>query len=197
MNDDARLERIFSDALAESAPSRAPDRLRADIKHAVSQTRPRPRWLATLKEPPMQYTKSVAVGSPMARLSATPARRAVWIMLVVGLTIALAAAAIVVGSRVLRDTGPDHLNSVVVVPTLSLEQSWDKATTPDLDQPSGMDVGPDGNLYVVNAGTDEILVLDPRTATSSAAGDPTARAPASSSSTAMSRIRTTHSAASP
>ncbi len=34
------------------------------------------------------------------------------------------------------------------------------ARTSSLDQPSGMDVGPDGRLYVVNALKDEIVVLD-------------------------------------
>src|SRR5436853_1539544 len=37
------------------------ERLRADIKHAVSQTRPRPRWLATLREAPMHTLSTAAV----------------------------------------------------------------------------------------------------------------------------------------
>ena len=63
MNDDARLERIFSDALAESAPSRAPDRLRADIKHTVSQTRPRPRWRPASETGPTERRTPCLVAS--------------------------------------------------------------------------------------------------------------------------------------
>ena len=161
MNDDARLERIFADALSQTAPSRAPDRLRAAITTSVHQTRPRPRWLALLKEPPMQYTQSAAVGLPLARFSSRSARRVVWVMLLVGLTIALAGAAFVVGSRLLRGNDPNGFNGAVMVPTLALDQTWDATTIDGLALPSGMDFGPDGNLYVVNAGAGEIVVLDP------------------------------------
>jgi hypothetical protein len=83
MNDDARLERIFSDALAVAAPSRAPDRLRIQINTAVSQTRPRPRWLALVKEPPMRIPARVTVRSPTLRLASVLA-------LTLALTLALA-----------------------------------------------------------------------------------------------------------
>jgi outer membrane protein assembly factor BamB len=43
---------------------------------------------------------------------------------------------------------------------LELVATFDKASS-ELDQPSGMDVGPEGDLYVVNALMSEILVLDP------------------------------------
>ena len=97
----------------------------------------------------------------MARLSSTPARRAVWIMLLVALTTAVAAATIIVGSRFLRDPGPDLFRGGVVVPTLALDQTWDKSTNPALDAMSGIAVGPDGNLYVVSQFASEILVLSP------------------------------------
>jgi hypothetical protein len=161
MNDDARLERLFADALTQAAPPRAPEGLRLQIKASVRQTRPRPRWLALLKEPPMHLQMTVAVGSPMARLSSTPARRAVWIMLLVALTTALAAATIIIGSRFLRDPGPDLFRGGVVVPTLALDQTWDESTNPALDAVSGIAVGPDGNLYVVSQFASEILVLSP------------------------------------
>ena len=94
MNDDARLERLFADALAQAAPTREPP-TRLRIRHQTTARRrgPRPRWLALIKEPPMHLDTAVAVGSPMARLSSTPARRAVWIMLMVALSVAVAAAA--------------------------------------------------------------------------------------------------------
>jgi DNA-binding beta-propeller fold protein YncE len=47
-----------------------------------------------------------------------------------------------------------------MAPALELIATFDAASS-GLDQPSGMDVGPDGNLYVVNALKDEIVVLDP------------------------------------
>ena len=46
------------------------------------------------------------------------------------------------------------------MPTLALDQTWDASTIEGLSLPSGMDIGPDGNLYVVNAGAGEIIVLD-------------------------------------
>ena len=63
MNDDARLERLFADALTDLAPARAPGRLRIDITDATARKRPRPRWLAVMKEPPMRDSSTLAVGS--------------------------------------------------------------------------------------------------------------------------------------
>ena len=54
MNDDARFERLFADGLTGLAPSRAPDGLGSTIKTTTSRMRPRPRWLALIKEPPMR-----------------------------------------------------------------------------------------------------------------------------------------------
>jgi hypothetical protein len=92
MSDDARLARIFSDALAESAPGRASDRLRTEIKSTMSRTRPRPRWLALLKEPPMRTTSGVAVGSPTLRLASIMAAT---------IALLLAAAAVTAGGATL------------------------------------------------------------------------------------------------
>jgi Tol biopolymer transport system component len=104
VNDDARLERIFSDALAESAPSRAPDRLRADIQHVVGQTRPRPRWLATLREAPMHTLSTAAVGRSTARRSATIPLRMAWLLIITLLMVVLAAGGLIVGSRLFQAT---------------------------------------------------------------------------------------------
>jgi parallel beta-helix repeat protein len=71
MSDDARVERLFIDGLTDLAPSRAPGALRYDITQATAGTRPRPRWLADLKEPPMRTSSSLTVGSPTARVAAT------------------------------------------------------------------------------------------------------------------------------
>jgi outer membrane protein assembly factor BamB len=43
---------------------------------------------------------------------------------------------------------------------MELLATWDATTIDGLDHPTSMAVGPDGNLYVVNALKDEILVLD-------------------------------------
>jgi outer membrane protein assembly factor BamB len=46
---------------------------------------------------------------------------------------------------------------------LELVATFDAQTTAGLDLPSGIAVGPGGELYVVNAGTHEVLVLEPGT----------------------------------
>ena len=69
MNDDIRLERLFEDGLHDLAPSRAPDRLRTSIKSETGGVRPRPRWLALIKEPPMRTNSRLAVGSPTWRVA--------------------------------------------------------------------------------------------------------------------------------
>jgi hypothetical protein len=70
MNDDTRFELFLEDSLRELAPNRAPDRLRTTIKTESSRMRPRPRWLALVKEPPMRTSSALAVGSPTVRLAA-------------------------------------------------------------------------------------------------------------------------------
>ena len=97
-----------------------------------------------------------------ARSSTAPPLRAAWMLLLVGLlTAALVTSLVIVGSLVLRDDGPDGLNGGLMVPTLALDSTWDTATIPGLSVPAGMDVGPDGNLYVVSAGSHEVIVVDP------------------------------------
>ena len=70
MNDDARYERLYADVLGNVVPSRAPAELRFAIKSSTSRMRPRPHWLAVLKEPPMRISSTVVVGSPTARTAA-------------------------------------------------------------------------------------------------------------------------------
>lgn len=70
MIDDPHTERSITDLLADSAPARAPARLRTDIRCIARSNRQRRRWIALLKEPPMRLSNRVAVGSPMARLAA-------------------------------------------------------------------------------------------------------------------------------
>jgi parallel beta-helix repeat protein len=104
MNDDARSERLLANGLADLAPTRAPGRLSTTITAETARTRPRPRWLAVLKEPPMRISSTLAVGSPTARVAAIVAAT-----LLIGAAVAGAGIA---GSRILGADG-----SIVVDPS--------------------------------------------------------------------------------
>ena len=69
MSDDLSFERLLADMLADSAPTRTPDRLVPDILAAAHRTRRRPRWLALVTERPMRRRAEVLVGSPALRLA--------------------------------------------------------------------------------------------------------------------------------
>jgi len=97
MNDDARYEQLFAEALADLAPTRAPDWLKTEIKQATSRARPRPRWLAVIKEPPMRVSSALAVGSPTARVAVILAATVLMAAAVAGAGIA--------GSRLLAADG--------------------------------------------------------------------------------------------
>ena len=102
--------------------------------------------------------------------TATPLRGA-WVLLLIGLLVAaLVASLVIVGSRApaRRETRWAERRS----PRAHARARPTRGTrrrSPGLSQPSGLDVGPDGNLYVVNAGKDEILV-SPRRRRPSALG---------------------------
>jgi len=98
MNDDFRFERLFEDGLHELAPRRAPDRLRTKVKAETSEVRPRARWLALIKEPPMRINSRTAAGSPTARVAA--------IMVATLLATLLVISAGVAGARLLAADGP-------------------------------------------------------------------------------------------
>ena len=98
MNDDARFERLFADGLHELTPRRAPDRLRTQIKAATDEVRPRPRWLALIKEPPMRTNSRLAVGSPTARVAA--------IMVATLLAAVMLVSAGIAGSQIFAATSP-------------------------------------------------------------------------------------------
>jgi hypothetical protein len=98
MNDDARFERIFGDALHDIAPSHAPDRLRTQIKAETDAVRPRSRWLALIKEPPMRSNSRLAVGSPTWRVAAVIVATLLLAIMVVGASFA--------GAQILAEDGP-------------------------------------------------------------------------------------------
>ena len=68
MNDPREVERRIVAWMDATGQARAP-RVAVDAAIATtSQRRPRPRWLALMKEPPMYRSNGVAVGSPPIRL---------------------------------------------------------------------------------------------------------------------------------
>jgi len=89
MRPDIGLERRAAVVLSDDTGISPPERLIEDILATTGRVRPRPRWLALLKEPPMRIESRVAIGSPTARL-----------MLILALTLALlvAASALAVGA---------------------------------------------------------------------------------------------------
>jgi DNA-binding beta-propeller fold protein YncE len=146
------FERQLPDGLADLAGARMPGYL-DDILEVTGRTRQRPRWTFFERWLPVSVITNASRSAPL---------RAAWTLLVVGLlTVALAVGLAFAGSQLLRENDPTRLNGGLLVPTVELDQTWDAAAITGLSQPSGLDVGPDGNLYVVNAGASEILVLDP------------------------------------
>jgi hypothetical protein len=94
MNDERILEREVAALFADSAPPRGPEDLLDHVFHATSRTRPRPDWLALIKEPPMRLSTGVAVGSPTVRV--------VTVLLTTLLLAILATGAVVTGAALLN-----------------------------------------------------------------------------------------------
>jgi len=92
MNDD-RFERDVASVFAGMAPTHSPDGLLDDVFLTTGRMRPRPRWLALIKEPPMRQSSRVAVGSPAFRL--------VSVTLLTLVLLLLSLVAVGVGARVL------------------------------------------------------------------------------------------------
>ena len=94
MNATHDLERDLSRWMEAVAPTRAPDHVAPAIVARTRSTRPRPRWLARLLEPPMQTQLSLGRSLGFGR-SARP-------ILVVLLIVAVLAGAAYVGSQLLQ-----------------------------------------------------------------------------------------------
>jgi len=69
MIDDQQIEREVASVFTGMAPSRGPDALLDDVFLTTGRMRPRPRWLALIKEPPMRTSTRVTVGSPTFRVA--------------------------------------------------------------------------------------------------------------------------------
>ena len=104
MNDDLRVRRAVDAFLADAAPSHGPHDLLDDVFLSTSRMRPRRRWLALLKEPPMRYDFHLVTGSPALRLAAIIAMT---VSLVLGLTAIVAGAATLLPSPSVDD-GPHN-----------------------------------------------------------------------------------------
>ena len=153
MNDHDRTSRQLAAGLVDLAGTSAPD-YRNDILGRVARTRQRPAWTFPERWIPMALVTH--------RTRTAPPLRSAWTLLLIGLlTLALVASLVIAGSMLLRQRPDDQLQGTVMVPTLEADATWDATAIEGLSIPVGMDIGPDGNLYVVNAGTSEVLVLDP------------------------------------
>jgi Tol biopolymer transport system component len=94
MNAPYDIERDLTQWMAAVVPTRAPDNLAPSVVASTRSMRPRPGWLARLKEPPMQAQLSL-------RNHLAPGR-SVRLVLVALVILALLAGGIIVGSRLLR-----------------------------------------------------------------------------------------------
>jgi dipeptidyl aminopeptidase/acylaminoacyl peptidase len=97
MNTNNDLQRQVTRVFADAAPTGYPDELLARVLTTTSRTRPRPTWLADLKEPPMRIPARVVVGSPTLRLAS---------ILALTLALILAAAGVVVAGASLLPSQP-------------------------------------------------------------------------------------------
>lgn len=97
MNNDHDLQRRISGVFADEAPSGYPEELLGRVLTTTSRTRPRPTWLANIKEPPMRIPARVVVGSPTLRLAT---------ILALTIALALALAGAVAGAASLLPSEP-------------------------------------------------------------------------------------------
>jgi hypothetical protein len=161
MNNDVRSGHPLGEVLGDSAPSRAPERLRRDVFSAIDQVQPRPRWLALMKEPPMRLSSRVAIGSPAVRLT--------YLIALGALVVMLAAGGVVAGASLVPSPAPVPAPCAhVVCPVAPLAEGRTGATATRL---------PDGRVLVIGGGTQNWSVFpltaelwDPATATFRPAG---------------------------
>jgi DNA-binding beta-propeller fold protein YncE len=138
-------------ALSDLAMTSRPD-YRDDLVRRTANTRQRPVWTFLERWLPMSLVT--------ARHSTAPPMRAAWtLLLVAAITTALVAGLAIAGSVFLREARTDRLNGLI--PVLVTDEAWATSSNAGLSVPTDLDLGPDGNLYVVNSGADEIVVIDP------------------------------------
>jgi streptogramin lyase len=141
----------LAQSLADLAGTSRPD-YRDDLFGRTARTRQRPAWAFIERWLPMTFVTT-------RHLTAPPLRAAWTLLLIAALTAALVAGLAIAGALVLRQDRPDQLNGLV--PTLVRDEGWDGVGLAVLSVPMGLDVGPDGSIYIANTGSNEIVVLEP------------------------------------
>ncbi len=161
MSGDHRPDRSLAELLGDIAPDHAPARLRRDFLAAMDGVRPRPRWFALIKEPPMRLSARVAVGSPTFRLVSLTA-------IAMALILALGAAVVTAASLLPSPKPVPTACAAVVCPVAPLAEPRSSATATRLA---------DGTVLVIGGGTKFWSVLpataelwDPATETFRTAG---------------------------
>ena len=109
MNEHIAFERFVADQFAERGSASLPARSVDDILTEARRMRPLPRWLATIKEPPMRISSRVAVGSPTARVAALAAATILLILLAAGAIVG--GASLLAGRRARLVVDPDDPNA--------------------------------------------------------------------------------------
>jgi hypothetical protein len=98
MNENTDFERYLAEAFDRQGPVRpVPEVIHDDLLSRAGKSRQLPGWLASIKEPPMRISNSLAVGSPTMRVAAVMAATLLLALLVAGAGIA--------GSRLLASDG--------------------------------------------------------------------------------------------
>jgi hypothetical protein len=89
MNDSTSFERYVAEAFEREGPGRqVPAAIHDDLLSRAGTSRQLPSWLASIKEPPMRISNTIAVGSPTARVVAIMAATLLLMLLVAGAGIA-------------------------------------------------------------------------------------------------------------
>lgn len=152
--DDQLFDHQLAAWLAEEAGARNPDYL-GEVLQRLDEVGQRRAWASLERWLPMTVITSPA---PSARWRVT------WTALVLALVSLIVASVVIVGSLVQRSNDADPTLQALV-PTLQLEETWHPtpplSETARLDEPMVGGVDADGNLYLVNGGTNHVLVIDP------------------------------------
>ena len=132
MNDKTSFERYVIEAFDHEGTGRpVPDAIHDDLITRAGRQRQWPTWLASVKEPPMRLSNSLAVGSPTVRVAAIVAATLLLILSV--------AAAGIAGTRLLAASG-----DIVVDP----DGNGDYTTINE-----AVAAADDGDTVVIKAGT--------------------------------------------
>jgi parallel beta-helix repeat protein len=132
MNDNTFFERYVAEAFDREGSGRpVPDAIHDDLITRAGRQRQWPTWLASVKEPPMRLSNSLAVGSPTVRVLATMSAA---LLLILAMTLVGVA-----GKSLLAADG-----TIVVDP----EGNGDFTTIAE-----AVDAAKDGDTVVLRAGT--------------------------------------------